>query len=34
LHYLQAGMHEQQPTMEEDNEFPKMLSAKQKLENG
>jgi hypothetical protein len=30
LRYQQAGLHEQQPTIEEDIEFPKMLFAKQK----
>jgi hypothetical protein len=33
LHYQQDDMHEQQPTMEKDNEFPKVLSAKKKPRN-
>jgi hypothetical protein len=32
LHYQQDDMHEQPPIIEEDIEFPKMLSAKQNSE--
>jgi hypothetical protein len=33
LHYQQDGMHEQQPTMKKDNEFLKVLFAKQNPKN-